>query len=299
MPVPSDSLALLPSMPVAAGVAQRDAALVGAHVVAEDDGVARVVERDAVAIRVARDVVEDLVAVRTRSPRCRRRRPRWIVFFSTRLLLDRMPTVPSRVMSRRTPPPFSLMVLLEDDVAGRALEQRRRRRSSRGCRCFSIRLSCERSIQIALVAVGAEEVVEDEVVPRVVGQPDADVVGVDRVVADGVAADARLEGGRRVLRGRQVQDRVGLGQVAQPDAGLLVDLQRHVLDDVAGGADVQRDAVVELADLAVADGDVVVAVVADAGADALAVDGVAVEVDRDVVGADDEAVPEAVGRGRS
>ena len=147
----------------------------------------------------------------------------------------------------------------------------------------------------ALVAVGGDAVAVDQRVLRRVREPDALVVGDDGVVAQRVADDLALERGRRLGRDGQAERRVLHGRPAEHDGGLLVLLERELLDDVALGADVERDAPVELLHLAVADRDLVVAVVADAGADALAVDRVAVEVDRDVRRADDDAVEQAVG----
>ena len=124
-----------------------------------------------------------------------------------------------------------------------------------------------------------------------VGQVDAELVGVDRVVAQDVVEDLRLPGERF---GRLGQRGIGLLGLPERDAGELVGLDRHRLDDVVRGVRVQRDAVVEVDAAAVADRHRVEAVVAHGGAEADAVDRVAVEVDGDRVGADHEAVELAV-----
>src|ERR687896_182539 len=90
--------------------------------------------------------------------------------------------------------------------------------------------------------------------------------------------------------------RVLHGLLPEAHAGLLDQLEGHVLDDGVRRAGVEGDAVVVVHDLAALDGDVVVAVVAHGGAEALAVDGVAGEVDGYPVRADDQAVEEAVGQ---
>ena len=242
---------------VVARLVDADAAAVAAQLVALDDGVAGERQRDGVAGGALDQVVE--------RPACRpSRRPSTPkplvvnVLASMRLSLEGSssaptamppPRLPSRVLPTMSLSLARIRVMAEPPDSVISLP--------------SMRLAWASSSQMASPVLDVSRLSCTQRAARAGGEVDAVGVADDLVVADRVA-------------GAVV---VGVGE---HDAGLLVGLQRHRADDVAGDARVELDAEVELADRAVGDRHAVVARVEDAGALAHAVEAVAVEVDGDV-----------------